>query len=109
MSLPKNILDEARKRNEELITLACRAAIDETSLDLGGILHFDHIYLIVGDRKVAETFYFEFLGLTPQPGASFHCNLGQVGKVWGEVQGLGWGLSLGFKFFGLETAFLLSC
>jgi hypothetical protein len=63
--------------NREVADLVCAAAAADRSLDLGGVLFFEHINLIVGERQVAEVFYFDLLGLTRQKGASFHCNLGQ--------------------------------
>ena len=62
-----------------LRTVATAAAQhDESiSLDVTGILWLEHINLVVGDTAQAEHFYLDFLGLTRDPDAKFHCNLGQ--------------------------------
>lgn len=49
---------------------------EASSLDLSGILWLEHVNLVVGSKTLAEHFYKEFLGLTRDPNASFHVNLG---------------------------------
>eukprot|EP00536_Pseudo-nitzschia_multiseries_P008894 jgi/Psemu1/288101/fgenesh1_pg.235_\ len=50
-------------------------------LDVPGVAWLEHINLIVGktseDRSVAEAFYLDILGMTPDKGKSFHVNLGR--------------------------------
>ena len=48
----------------------------DDSLDVPGILWLEHLNLCVGDRAVAEAFYVDFLGFVPEPGGSWHVNLG---------------------------------
>jgi catechol-2,3-dioxygenase len=49
----------------------------QTTLDLGGIVWLEHVNLVVGNKALAEQFYFDFLGMTRDSGGSFHANLGQ--------------------------------
>lgn len=48
-----------------------------SSLNLKGILWMEHINLVVGSKKLAQYFYLDFLGFTPDASKSFHVNLGQ--------------------------------
>ena len=59
---------------------ASNQSIQSHTLDLGGIVWFEHINLIVGDMDTATKFYVDFLGMTPEREAnskSNHFNLGQ--------------------------------
>jgi hypothetical protein len=42
----------------QLGALARRAAADDTSMELPGVLWLEHINIVVGDRPTAERFYF---------------------------------------------------
>jgi hypothetical protein len=57
--------------------LVTQASEQDDSLDVPGIVWFEHLNLVVGVEQVAEMFYFGLLGCTPDPNASFHANLGQ--------------------------------
>lgn len=48
----------------------------DDSLDVPGILWLEHLNIIVGPREEANTFFCDFLGCVPQPGRSWHVNLG---------------------------------
>ena len=76
----------------ELKTLVVEAALKEEHdndddddedryLDVPGIAWMEHLNLIVGtcsaDAKVAESFYIDTMGLTPDKSKSFHVNLGR--------------------------------
>ena len=62
----------------ELVTEAARRDVDDSALDLQGIVWLAHINLITGGpRSLVEKFYLEVLGCTPDAGKSFHVNLGQ--------------------------------
>lgn len=49
----------------------------DDSLDVSGIVWFEHINLILGDRELGEMFYYNLLGCTVDTNADFHANLGQ--------------------------------
>ena len=69
-------IDIARLR--ELVTEAARRDVDDSALDLQGIVWLEHINWITGEpRSLVEKFYLEVLGCTPDAGKSFHVNLGQ--------------------------------
>ena len=62
------------------ITQESSTTIQSQSLDLGNILWFEHINLVVGDMETATKFYIDFLGFTPERAAnpkSNHFNIGQ--------------------------------
>lgn len=72
----------------ELRNLVVEAALneercdeDDAFLDVPGVAWMEHINLIVGhtseDRKIAEAFYIDVMGLTPDKGNSFHVNMGR--------------------------------
>lgn len=76
----------------ELRTMAVEAAmreeeeqwedgVDDVFLDVPGVAWMEHLNLIVGhrseDRKVAEAFYIDVMGMTPDKSTSFHVNLGR--------------------------------
>ncbi len=54
---------------------------DDRFLDVPGIAWMEHLNLIVGhtseDRAVAESFYLDTMGMTPDKGKSFHVNIGR--------------------------------
>ena len=59
---------------------ASNQSIQSHTLDLGGIVWFEHINFIVGDMDTATKFYVDFLGMTSERDAnskSNHFNLGQ--------------------------------
>lgn len=60
---------------KSLVLEASRQEADQ--VDQTGILWLEHINLVVGSKTIAEYFYQDFLGLTRDPEARFHCNLGQ--------------------------------
>ncbi len=63
-------------RLRQLVTESSRR--DADCLDLQGIAWLEHINLIVGGpRSLAEIFYLDVLGCTPDASKSFHVNLGQ--------------------------------
>ena len=49
----------------------------QKSLDLSGIVWLEHLNLVVGSMSLAEKFYVDFLGLTPDKDNAKHFNLGQ--------------------------------
>ena len=59
------------------VVLQAAAQDVATSLDLHGIVWLEHINLVVGSRPLAERFYLDLLGCTPDQSTSFHVNLGQ--------------------------------
>jgi catechol-2,3-dioxygenase len=62
---------------KDVVVDAARQADQDNSLDLNGIMWMEHINLVVGNKAMAEQFYFDFLGFTKDAGGSFHANLGQ--------------------------------
>ena len=48
----------------------------DTSLDMPGILWFEHVNIVLGDRALTDLFFFDLLGCTPDPSPSYHANLG---------------------------------
>jgi len=56
--------------------LAQRAAEQDTALELPGIVWLEHINIVVGDRTVAESFYFSALGCT-RDANGMDANIGQ--------------------------------
>jgi len=70
----RNIVVEATLREE-------RNDEDDAFLDVPGVAWLEHINLIVGnkseDRALAEAFYLDVMGMTPDKGKSFHVNLGR--------------------------------
>mmetsp|Transcript_55045 Transcript_55045/g.109422 ORF Transcript_55045/g.109422 Transcript_55045/m.109422 type:complete len:339 (+) Transcript_55045:57-1073(+) len=56
--------------------VAKRAAEEDTSMELPGIVWLEHINIVVGDRTVAESFYFAALGCT-QDANGIDANIGQ--------------------------------
>jgi catechol 2,3-dioxygenase-like lactoylglutathione lyase family enzyme len=75
--------------NERLLTLgapalrqlvleaAAREEQESGNVDLMGIFWLEHINLVVGSSAMAAYFYQDFLGLTRDPTARFHVNLGR--------------------------------
>jgi catechol 2,3-dioxygenase-like lactoylglutathione lyase family enzyme len=75
--------------NERLLTLgapalrqlvleaAAREEEEAENVDLMGIFWLEHINLVVGSSAMAAYFYQDFLGLTRDPTARFHVNLGR--------------------------------
>ena len=61
---------------KELVMEAAAQNVAET-MDLNGIVWLEHINLVVGSRPLAERFYVDLLGMTPDQSSSFHVNLGQ--------------------------------
>lgn len=60
-------------------SLAHKAAAEDTSLDVKGIIWLEHINIVVGNPELAEIFYFEGLGLTKDPsktGPTIWANVG---------------------------------
>jgi len=57
--------------------LVIEANEQDDSLDARGIVWFEHINLVLGDRELGEMFYFDLLGCTRDTNADFHANLGQ--------------------------------
>jgi len=65
------------RRANGLAAVVRAAAVNDDSLDTGGVAWLEHINIVVGSRSVAESFYVDFLGCTADPSASFHVNLGR--------------------------------
>jgi hypothetical protein len=70
----RNLVVEAALKEEEIDE-------DNDFLDVPGVAWMEHLNLIVGhcsdDRRVAEAFYIDVIGMTPDKGTSFHVNLGR--------------------------------
>lgn len=49
----------------------------QQTLDVKGIVWLEHVNLVVGDKALAQRFYIDLLGCTPDKSASFHVNMGQ--------------------------------
>ena len=49
---------------------------DDESLDVGGVLWFEHINMLTGERQLADAYFCGFLGLVREPGRSWHVNIG---------------------------------
>ena len=67
----------ADEQNAHLARFVQAALAGDDSMDAPGVVWFEHINLLVGDREIAEAFYFDVLGCTEDPSSSFHANLGQ--------------------------------
>lgn len=82
MGLPWRDTNYSPLTGHELRKLVIEAAIEEESnenvLDVPGVAWMEHLNLIVGDdRKVAENFYLDVLGLSADKSKCFHVNLGR--------------------------------
>lgn len=63
-------------RAASLHALVTTALLEDDSLDVPGINWLEHLNLLVGPRETADKFFIEFLGCVPEPGKSWHVNLG---------------------------------
>ena len=52
------------------------ALLADDSLDVPGILWLEHLNLLTGPKEMANKFYVDFIGMVPEPGRSWHVNLG---------------------------------
>jgi len=62
---------------KEVVLSATQKSDENQWLDLNGIMWLEHINLVVGNKGMAEQFYYDYLGLSRDKGGSFHANLGQ--------------------------------
>ena len=60
----------AQAPSAAVLSAAVLQARERLGLSHGGLVHLEHINLVVGDRKLSETFYFGGLGLTRDPNKS---------------------------------------
>lgn len=63
----RNVLQHASRQQQ----------LDDSGLDLRGIVWLEHLNLVVGSMDTAKKFYLDFLGLTVDDGNAKHFNLGQ--------------------------------
>jgi hypothetical protein len=79
--------DGSAASGRRLAALAARASVEDSrSLELGGVVWLEHVNIVVGERAVAEAFYFGVLGLTLDANGrdanigqqQFHINNGAV-------------------------------
>lgn len=81
LAFPAPTTADRALRISELVRAAPYGQTDPLSVN--GCLWLEHINMIVGKRAVAEAFYVDFLGFTPDPASasrssnSFHLNLGR--------------------------------
>jgi len=72
--------EELRRESRRLATLAREASAEDTSLEVRGIVWLEHVNIVTGDRRQAEVFYFQGLGLTRDPvrdvGSTMWANVG---------------------------------
>jgi catechol 2,3-dioxygenase-like lactoylglutathione lyase family enzyme len=60
----------------KLRRLVTEALLHDDSLDVPGIIWMEHLNLLCGARAEADDFYVGLLGFHPEPGRSWHVNMG---------------------------------
>ena len=76
-------------RATALHQLVSAPLIDDDSMDVPGINWLEHLNLLVGPREDADKFFCEFLGCVPEPGRSWHVNMGSQQFHLGEAAAKG--------------------
>lgn len=72
-------------RATKLRELATAAVAEDDTLDCPGIVWLEHLNLLVGPREESNAFFCGFLGCVPEPGRSWHVNLGSQQFHLGEA------------------------